>query len=121
VSPTAPQHPCTYPGCSALVTGRRSRCEKHQTLERSVMENRRGSANSRGYGSRWRIARKRFLNLNPLCSECNHMGRLTAATIVDHIFPHKGDAALFWNQSNWQSLCRRCHNRKTAASDGRWG
>jgi positive regulator of sigma E activity len=28
----------------------------------------------------------------------------------------KGDLALFWNESNWQALCRRCHNRKTAAT-----
>jgi 5-methylcytosine-specific restriction endonuclease McrA len=32
-----------------------------------------------------------------------------------------GDPNLFWNESNWQALCRRCHNRKTAVSDGRWG
>jgi positive regulator of sigma E activity len=25
-------------------------------------------------------------------------------------------SALFWNESNWQALCRRCHNRKTAAT-----
>jgi len=49
------------------------------------------------------------------------MGRLNAATVVDHIVPHKGDAVLFWKQSNWQALCRDCHNRKTAVSDGRWG
>jgi 5-methylcytosine-specific restriction enzyme A len=121
VSPFAPQHPCTYPGCSTLVAGRSSRCEKHQARERHAEENRRGSANSGGYGSRWRAARKHFLEMNPLCAECNRMGRLNAATIVDHIVPHKGDAALFWNQSNWQSLCRHCHNRKTAVSDGRWG
>jgi 5-methylcytosine-specific restriction protein A len=47
--------------------------------------------------------------------------KLTAATVVDHILAHKGDAGLFWKQSNWQALCRRCHNRKTAVSDGRWG
>jgi len=121
VSPFAPKHPCTYPGCSTLVASRSSRCEKHLAQERNVEESRRGSANSRGYGSRWRAERKRFLELNPLCVECHRMRRLTAATVVDHIVPHKGDPALFWNQSNWQVLCRRCHNRKTAVSDGRWG
>jgi 5-methylcytosine-specific restriction protein A len=29
--------------------------------------------------------------------------------------------ALFWNRENWQALCWRCHSRKTAKEDGRWG
>ena len=33
-----------------------------------------------------------------------------AATVVDHIIPHKGDSDLFWDESNWQSLCKRCHD-----------
>jgi 5-methylcytosine-specific restriction endonuclease McrA len=45
----------------------------------------------------------------------------TAAAVVDHIVPQKGYSLLFWNESNWQSLCRRCRNRKTATTDGRWG
>jgi 5-methylcytosine-specific restriction protein A len=28
---------------------------------------------------------------------------------------------LFWNRSNWQSLCHSCHSRKTASEDGGWG
>ncbi|WP_143035082.1 HNH endonuclease [Marininema mesophilum] len=30
-------------------------------------------------------------------------------------------ADLFWDKDNWQSLCKRCHDRKTAIEDGRWG
>ncbi|MGM9590559.1 MAG: HNH endonuclease signature motif containing protein, partial [Faecousia sp.] len=40
-------------------------------------------------------------------------GRLTPATVVDHIIPHRGDRKLFWDESNWQPLCKDCHNRKT--------
>jgi len=36
------------------------------------------------------------------------------AMIVDHIIPHKGDMDLFWNKANWQSLCERHHNIKSA-------
>ena len=46
---------------------------------------------------------------------------LIAATIVDHIVPHKGDLALFYDQTNWQSLCKRHHDIKTAAEDGGFG
>jgi len=38
----------------------------------------------------------------------------TAATVVDHVTPHKGDKVLFWDRLNWQALCKRCHDRKTA-------
>ena len=39
--------------------------------------------------------------------------KLTPATVVDHIIPHRGDRKLFWDESNWQSLCERHHNEKT--------
>lgn len=38
-------------------------------------------------------------------------GRLTPATVVDHVIPHRGDRKLFWDSSNWQPLCVECHNR----------
>lgn len=41
---------------------------------------------------------------------CELDGRIMAATVVDHIVPHKGDQQLFWDQSNWQPLCERHHN-----------
>jgi shikimate kinase len=31
------------------------------------------------------------------------------ATVVDHIKPHRGDQALFWDKNNWQPLCTHCH------------
>jgi 5-methylcytosine-specific restriction endonuclease McrA len=37
-------------------------------------------------------------------------GRLTLSTVVDHIRPHKGDVALFWDSNNLQTLCTGCHN-----------
>lgn len=62
-----------------------------------------------------------FLRRNPLCVECEKQGRLVPATVVDHVIPHKGDYEKFWNESNWQALCKSCHDRKTAREDGRWG
>lgn len=57
-----------------------------------------------------------FLMANPLCNHCGGV-----ATVVDHIKAHKGDKTLFWDVTNWQSLCESCHNRKTAKEDmGRW-
>lgn len=64
----------------------------------------------RGYGSKWQTYRKRFLAENPLCCYCLEQGRVTAAKVVDHIAPHRGDQRLFWDVSNHQSLCSPCHS-----------
>lgn len=55
----------------------------------------------KGYDSRWRKARDRFLMAHPLCAKCLENGRLERATVVDHIVPHRGDQRLFWDESNW--------------------
>jgi 5-methylcytosine-specific restriction protein A len=61
----------------------------------------------------WRRASKAFLAVNPMCAECLRQGRDTLAVHVDHVVPHRGDEVLFWEESNWQPLCRPCHSRKT--------
>ena len=71
----------------------------------------RGSAASRGYGSRWQKARATYLTSHPLCVMCRKLGKVTAASVVDHIKPHRGDQSLFWNKENWQALCKPCHDR----------
>jgi 5-methylcytosine-specific restriction endonuclease McrA len=42
---------------------------------------------------------------------CADEGRIKAAAVVDHIKAHRGDETLFWDQRNWQSLCKPCHDR----------
>ena len=44
-------------------------------------------------------------------------GRYVRATDVDHIVPHRGDPALFWDEENWQALCHSCHSKKTRNED----
>lgn len=81
----------------------------------------RETAAERGYGSRWQKARKGWLHAHPLCVVCEAAGRVVPATDVDHIKPHRGDMALFWDSSNWQSLCHSCHSTKTVQEDGGFG
>ena len=116
--PQAPKRPCSWPGCAALTDG--GRCEKHRKQQQKHIDMQRGSAASRGYGARWQRVRSLYLAKHPLCAECQRNNRLTAASVVDHIKPHKGDQALFWDESNWQALCKHCHDSKTAREDGRW-
>ena len=73
-------------------------------------DERRGTAAQRGYGYRWQQASKGFLRSHPLCVYCERLGKVTAATLVDHIIPHRGDMTLFWDRGNWQPLCKACHD-----------
>ena len=107
IMPRKPKRPCRYPGCPNLSD--EVYCEEHRGLYA------RESAHRRGYGHEWRTARERFLRRNPLCVECLKRGRIAPATVVDHIVPHRGDEKLFWDERNWQALCKACHDRKTGS------
>lgn len=118
--PKRSKKPCAVVGCQSLINGSERYCEEHKKLEYKYDDN-RGSSTQRGYDARWRKARKRYLAQNPICVECKKAGMLGVAKIVDHIIPHKGDPVLFWDQSNWQALCKMHHDRKTATQDGGFG
>lgn len=79
------------------------------------------SSTARGYGYRWQQYRLRFLAEHPLCVMCKQAGRVEAATVVDHIEPHKGDDALFWDTDNHQALCKRCHDGAKQREEARNG
>lgn len=110
VMPYRPRTPCRHPGCPALVPYGSAYCDAHKPLHPEAVR----SAGSRGYTSKWRRVSKAYLRAHPLCAKC---GR--PATVVDHIRPHRGDKVLFWDKSNWQSLCKPCHDRKTGEEDSR--
>ncbi|MEQ8154481.1 MAG: HNH endonuclease signature motif containing protein [Clostridiaceae bacterium] len=109
--PRKPRKPCSFPACPELTEERY--CEKHKKL----YGNERGSAASRGYDSKWRTVSKIYLKRNPLCVSCLKDIKFVEAAVVDHIIPHRGDKALFWDESNWQALCKRCHDVKTMTED----
>ena len=115
--PSAAPHPCSEIGCPALIT-RGSRCERHQAIVNKAEDQARLSSNERGYTGAWRKARAGWLRKHPLCQcpDCDDgRKRMTLASVVDHIIPHKGDMTLFWDsENNWQSMSAVCHNRKTA-------
>ena len=79
------------------------------------------SSSERGYGTAWRKARNAYLSANPLCVMCQAENKLVVANVVDHIIPHKGDQTLFWDQDNWQALCKAHHNsdKQMAERSGR--
>ena len=119
--PRLPRRMCSVPGCSAdAVRGGNGRCAAHAAAFRPVRTV--DPVSKRLYNSgRWRRLRFRHLEREPLCRECARVGKVTPASDVDHIKPHKGDFCLFFDENNLQSLCASCHSRKTAAEDGGFG
>lgn len=68
------------------------------------------TSSQRGYGYKWQVARAAHLQRHPLCVYCQNLGRVTAATVVDHSEPHRGNPEIFWDQTRWVSLCTHCHS-----------
>jgi len=116
--PRNPGKPCAAWPCSAVVPTGTTYCELHKKQHRKEYDvYRRPSYSKKNLlyeTPQWRRERKIFLLNNPLCAPCLAAGRVTTASEVDHIEPHKGNMSLFWDSSNWESICKPCHNRKTA-------
>ncbi len=105
-----PMRPCKHPGCAALT--REGWCPAHKP--RYV---RGDSGEYHGWYSLpvWtEDLRPGQLLAEPFCRECAKNGVRTRAAVVDHVEPFRGDWAKFTDRGNLQSLCKRCHDRKTA-------
>ena len=90
-----------------------------RTYTKHKAQERRGTAQERGYNARWRRFREVFLAKHPLCEYCLADGKLEAATVVDHDVPHQGDRAAFWATS-FTALCSRHHSGEKRAADARY-
>lgn len=111
--PSRPDIPCKHPGCSELVPYGTMYCEVHISKHKHDVK----TTKEKGYNSRWRKERNRYLKKHPLCVRCLAEQKLIKATVVDHKIPHRGDQVLFWDENNWQALCKACHDRKTMTGD----
>jgi len=113
--PIAAPKPCS--ACGVLVRDGSGRCDQHKHVNRFA-DDRRGTRQSRGYGRQWDQTRKRILARDcGLCQPCQHAGRLTTATEVDHVVPKAEGGGE--GDGNLQSICRPCHKAKTAAEASR--
>ncbi|MFG1256325.1 HNH endonuclease signature motif containing protein [Xanthobacter flavus] len=39
--------------------------------------------------------------------------------VCDHVRPHRGDPALFWDEGNLQTLCKPCHDGAKQSAERR--
>jgi 5-methylcytosine-specific restriction protein A len=108
---------CAEHGCAELTD--EARCDAHR---RATDRARRAEVQRLKYGGEWVKLRRAQLRQHPTC-QCGACGDHAApcgapAVDVDHITPLRlfaGDRRAAHHPSNLQSLCERCHGRKTAA------
>lgn len=98
--PSMLARPCSHPGCPNLD------CQVHRGETRQQADDRRGNANERGYGRRWRLLRLMYLRAHPVCAECG-----AAAVDVHHIVAKRDGGTDQW--ANLRALCHSCHSRMT--------
>ncbi|GGA81260.1 HNH endonuclease [Brucella endophytica] len=105
---------CGYCG-KAHLTGEQCAYIAARERERKArFDKKRPTARQRGYTAEWERESKAFLATYPSCRRCG-----APATLVDHIQPHKGNQALFWNRANWQPLCTPCHSSAKQSEERR--
>ncbi len=76
-------------------------------------DERRGSRHERGYGTAWDRLRLLILRRDDyLCQTCASVGRVAAATQVDHKIPKARGGSD--SPSNLAAICAPCHRDKTA-------
>lgn len=100
--------------CMPIFRAKQSRWQEYQKKVREEH-----GEHKRLYGSTyWKKLRKQVLDRdNWLCCECARQGKITPATDVDHIIPLSQGGGNSLN--NLQSLCRKCHIRKTSQEDSK--
>jgi len=111
--PTRPLSYCSSPGCSVRV--RSGACPAHD--HQRVLDQRRGSAASRGYDHAWRTFRLRVLRQNPVCTDCKAAGYIAWANELHHIVKVKDDPSRRLDASNVLPLCQSCHSKRTARGE----
>ena len=100
--------------CNEMATTAKKRIRKYGWSgynKRSEKMEDRPRSNDLYHTNRWTRESKAFRNEHPLCQECLKNGIYTPSEVVDHIIP-VAVCDDFWDQSNWQALCRKCNIKK---------
>jgi len=58
-----------------------------------------------------------LLRDNYTCTKCKRIAFGKGQAIADHIRPHRGNEALFFDPSNIQCLCKPCHDSVKQAEE----
>lgn len=55
---------------------------------------------------RWQVLTEAMFT----CAMCGRVEGDTSKLVADHIAPHRGNEALFWDETQIQCLCKSCHD-----------
>ena len=102
---------CRSRGCGRLASDRSGYCQAclDAGLNETVRNRREKRADPFYLSPEWRRFRRWWISRNPICAACGRGG-----VLVDHVTPIAAGGAKL-DQDNVQTLCARCHNRKTGA------
>ena len=100
--PYAPKRHCPTPGCAQFVP-----CPVHA---RTPFRSPTHAAPQRIRGTHLQRLRKELFARTPLCVLCEQAGRVTIATIRDHIVPLSQGGSD--TEANTQALCESCNELK---------
>lgn len=116
-----PMKQCNWAGCNNIVPYDERYCEKHKKHINKYRYHKRMYASDESKyqqfykSTQWRKMSRHWLERNPICVKCYEQGIIRPAQIVDHVHEIKDDWSRRLDETNLQSLCRTCHNRKTKA------
>jgi 5-methylcytosine-specific restriction protein A len=114
--PRKPKRPCSFPGCGCLTD--EQYCDEHKKItERQYNRYLRDPDTNKRYGRAWRRIRLQYIQLHPLCEQCEKEGRLTSAEEVHHILSLADGGTN--DAGNLMALCKSCHSRITAGAESR--
>lgn len=106
--------PCATPGCPYTTQNRHcTHCVAKGIVH--VKTHTRRLFDAMYQTPEWRRYSEDYRRKHPLCVNPYHRhdGVLVAVHAVDHVTPHRGNRALFWDPKNHQSLCKDCHAWKS--------
>jgi 5-methylcytosine-specific restriction protein A len=103
---------CTTPLCPQYAVDGHSKCIEHKKEYVKESFGKIKRTHSLYNTTAWQRLRAQHKRANPFCIECGKPG-----TDVDHKKKHKGDWAIFFDPNNLQTMCKKCHNRKTGRGE----
>ena len=104
---------CTTEMCPNYAVDGHSKCTEHKKEYVRANWSKIGRTHDFYNTPFWRMNRGPYLRNNSACVKCGSIRNLE----IDHIKKHNGIWGVFIDVSNWQTLCKSCHNSKTGRGE----
>ena len=105
--PSKPMKRCSYPRCTALVSG--GKCDEHRRKEYKRYDESRGNSGQRGYSNDWQRVRAIKKRMNPFCEMCLKAGEYVVLDVIHHVRTIEEAPELRLSMDNLMSCCAYHH------------